>query len=162
MRSAKSRKKLPGRVGLPSQLADAGRDVDVIVRVALEHRADERQVLRRTAHVGADERGLRVTTDDPVEGGQDLVEGREAGLGVVRVRPARRPEVPVGMRRELLPALVALVERVEEGDRVGDMDDDGQAQARTDRPERVEALVVDGDDACRRGRARAGRAASRP
>ena len=108
---------------------------------------DEREVFRRTADMGPDERRLRVTTDDPVEGGQDLVKGREASLGVIRIPPSRRPEVPVGMRRELLPPLVALVERVEEGDRVGHMDDDGQAQPRTGRPQRVEALVVDADDA---------------
>ncbi len=51
----------------------------------------------------ADERRLGVPPEDPVERGQDLVERRETGFRVGR-RAARRPEVPVGMVGQLLPA----------------------------------------------------------
>ena len=48
---------------------------------------------------------------------------------------------------ELLPALVLRVERLEECDRIGDVDDDRQVQLRGGAPERVEPRVVDGDEA---------------
>ena len=51
--------------------------------------------------------------------------------------------MPVGVALQLLPALVGLVERVEEGDRVGDMDRHGDAQLPGRGPERIETTVVD-------------------
>ena len=44
------------------------------------------------------------------------------------VRGPRRPEVPVRVGVELLPALVSCVEWLEERDRVGDVDDDRQVE----------------------------------
>jgi hypothetical protein len=47
---------------------------------------------------------------------------------------------------ELLPALVPGVERLEEGDRVGDVDDDREVKLCGGGPERIEAPVVDRDE----------------
>ena len=128
-----------GGVGLPAELADASRDVDVEVGVAVEHARHQRQVLRGTAHVGADEGRLGVPGHDSLEGRDDLVEGGKAMLAGLR---AWRPEVPVGMRPQLLPALVVRVQRVEEGDRVSHVDDDHRPRLRTHRPEGVESRIV--------------------
>ncbi len=71
---------------------------------------------------------------------------REARL----VRPAvgaGRPDMPVGVGEQLFDALVVFVERLEEGDRVRDMDGHRDAQLAGGRPERIEARVVDGDQA---------------
>ena len=95
--------------------------------------------------------------DQPLEGRQQRVERRDArGVGVV-VRP-RRPEMPVRVGAQLLPALVRRVERLEEGDRVGDVDDDRDPELGGGRPQRVEPRVVDGDQpAVRIARAQAER-----
>ena len=93
------------RVRLAAQLADPRRDVHVEVRAALEDRRDAREVLGGAADVRADERRRRMAHDDRLEAVDELVERREA----VEVGPAgraRRPEVPVGVLAELLPALV--------------------------------------------------------
>ena len=71
----------------------------------------------------------------------------------------RRPEVPVGVVAAAPPsARCVVVERVEERDRVGDVDRDRDAQLAGRRPQRVEARVVDRDEPRRAGRAPAGRA----
>ena len=57
-----------------------------------------------------------------------------------------RPEVPVRVLGQLLVSLVRRVERLEEGDRVGDVDDHRQVELRGGRPEWVEPLVVDGHE----------------
>ena len=91
--------------------------------------ATRRQVLGRAADVGADERRPRVRPDEPPERRQQGVEPRHArGVGVVV--GSDRPGVPVRVGEQLLPALVRRVERLEEGDRVGDVDDDREPAAR--------------------------------
>ena len=112
----------------------------------VEQPPDEPEVLRGTADVGADERRPRMARDEPPERRQQLVERREPGRVALVGRPGR-PEVPVRMGVQLLPALVRRVERLEERDRVGDVDDDRQVELGGGRPERVEPRVVDGDEA---------------
>ena len=130
------------RVWLAAELAQPRGDVDVQVRVVIEQAADEPEILGGTADVGADERGPRVGAEEPVEGRQQSSKrGHARVIGPV-VRPGR-PEVPVGMLVELLPALVRRIERLEECDRVRDMDHDRQAELGRGRPERVEPGVVD-------------------
>src|SRR5438270_929928 len=67
-----------------------------------------------------------------------VVEGIVEGSG--------RPEVPVGVPLALLPSLVGRVERPEERDRVGDVDDDREVELRGRRPERVETRIVNRDE----------------
>jgi len=111
--------------------------------------ATRAEVLRRAADVGAHERRRRVAGHRGLQAVDELVEGREAG----QVRPSRRaggPEVPVGMLAELVVALVRAVERVEEGDRVGDVDGDRDAELAGGRPQWVEPGIVDRHEAPRR------------
>ena len=82
--------------------------------------------------------------DEPLERRQQRVEGRHARRVGVVVGP-RRPEMPVRVGVELLPALVRRVERLEERHRIGDVDDDRDPELRGGRPQRVEPRVVDGD-----------------
>jgi hypothetical protein len=99
--------------------------------------------------MSADKRRCRVPADEPAEPREHGVERWEAG-GVGVVVGAGRPEMPVRMLAELLPALVRRVERLEERDGVGDVDEDRQRQLRGSRPQRIEAGVVDGDEAALR------------
>ena len=68
-----------------------------------------------------------------LEGVDDPIERRERGAVA---------EVPIGIREQLLHPLVRAVERLEERDRVGDVDRDGDAQACRRVPERTEPTVV--------------------
>ncbi len=132
-----------GGVGLASQLRDPRRQVHVEVRRPLEDRRDPGQVLGGATHVGADEGRPGVADHDGLEPVDELVERREP-VQVGAARRARRPEVPVRVRVELLPALVAPVERLEEGDRVRDVDRDRHIELARGSPERVKACVVHG------------------
>ncbi len=110
----------------------------------LEDRAHPPEVLRRTPDVGADEHRRRMAHHDPLQRVDQLVERREA----VEVRAAGgpgRPEVPVGMLVELLPALVRGIERLEERDRVRDMDRHRHPELPRRRPQGIQARVVDRD-----------------
>ncbi len=132
---------VPRRVRLSPQLGDPGRDVDVPVRVGSEHPVHAGEVLRRAPDMRPDERRPGVPGDDRLEAVDELVERWEpVRLGA----PAgpRRPEVPVGVLAQLLVALVRGVERLEERDRVGDVDRHRQAELPRRRPQRVEAGVV--------------------
>src|SRR6476469_6605034 len=53
----------------------------------------------------------------------------------------------VRVREQLLPTLVVRIERLEERDRIGDVDDDREAQVGGGRPKGVEPRVVDVDEA---------------
>ena len=70
--------------------------------------------------------------------------GNPGASGCVR-RP-RRPEVPVRVGVQLLPALVGRVERLEERDRVGDVDDDRDVELGGGLPQRIEPRVVHGHE----------------
>ena len=52
-------------------------------------------------------------------------------------------ELPVGVGVQLVPTLVAGVERVEEGHRVGDMDHHRQVERAGRGPQRVEPRIID-------------------
>ena len=88
----------------------------------------------------------RMPPDEAPERPEQRVERRET-RSVAHLDGPRRPEVPVRVRVQLLPALVVRIERLEERDRVGDVDDDREAQVGGGRPERVEPRVVDVDEA---------------
>ena len=123
--------------------------------------ATRAEVLGRAPDVGADEHRRRVADDDGLEPVDQLVERREA-VEIRAAGRAGRPEVPVGVLVELLPALVPCVERLEERDRVGDVDRHRDAELARGGPQRVQARVVDRDERARRRRAPAARAASTP
>src|SRR5436190_7002463 len=67
---------LPARVGLSSELAEAGRDVDEEVRVRVEEPADEVEVLGGTSDMSPDERRRRVPGEQPSERREQVVELR--------------------------------------------------------------------------------------
>ena len=75
-----------------------------------------------------------------------LDEGGEVGV-VEGAGRASRVEMPIGVAMELFPALVEAVERLEEGDGIGDADHHRQTQFGGGGPEGVEARVVDGHQA---------------
>ena len=80
----------PRRVWLAAELADPRGDVDVEVRVRVEQPADEPEVLRRAADVGADELVAGWPRDQPPERLEELVERRETRqLGRPAVASAR-------------------------------------------------------------------------
>ena len=64
---------------------------------------------------------------------------------MVAGRPCR-PEVPVGVRLQFLPPFVAWVERLEEGGGISDVDDHREVELRGRRPQRIEPLVINGDE----------------
>ena len=66
---------------------------------------------------------------------ESMIRSNDGNVGTVA-------DVPVGIREQLLQPLVRPVERLEEGDRVGDVDRDGDAQACRRVPERTEPTVV--------------------
>src|SRR5918993_808135 len=121
--------------GLAPKLADARADLDRGVPVAVEPLRDPRQVFG-VADVQVDEVRARVARDDAVA---RLVQLAVRGE-VVAV------ERPVGVRAQLLVALVVLVGREEERLGVGGVDGDGEARAAGRLPHRVEALVVHLDE----------------
>lgn len=135
----------PRRVRLAAELAEPRGDVDVEVRVFVEQAPDEPEILRGATEMGADERRPRMTRDEPPESGQQVVERWKSRVVGPFCRPGR-PEMPVRVGVELLPALVPGVERLEEGDRVGDVDDDREVKLCGGGPERIEAPVVDRDE----------------
>ncbi len=53
--------------------------------------------------------------------------------------------MPVGMCAQLFETLIVFVNRVEEGDRIGDVDQHRQTEFRRRLPDRIEALVIDRD-----------------
>ena len=101
----------------------------------------------------ADEGRRRMPGDHRLEAVDDLVERAGSRARPAARRPAR-PEMPVGLRLQLLPALVGLVERLEERDRVGDVDRDGDGQLAGRGPQRVEPAIVDRDEPAIGSRAR--------
>ena len=98
--------------------------------------------------MGSHERRPRVARQQRLETVDDLFERWEPRQVGAVPRP-RRPEVPVRVLAELLVALVHRVERLEEGDRVGDVDGDRDAQLPRRRPEGIQPRVVDGHDPAR-------------
>ena len=89
----------------------------------------------------------RMPPDEPPERREQLVERREPG----RVAPSRsaasaRSASP-GCASSSSQRSLCRIERLEERDRVGDVDDDRKAQVGGGRPERVEPRVVDVDEA---------------
>ncbi len=104
----------------------------------------------------------RVAREQPVEATQQLVEPGIAGaVGVVDIAHGR-PEVPVGMLAQLLPALVRPIQRIEERDRVRHVDDHRHAQVGGCPPQRVEPRIVHAAPAGHRGLGRPGPGSSRP
>ena len=132
-----------GRVRLAAQLPEPRRDVDVEVRVASSMRPTSAR--SSAAHPTWAPmnvvRGCRPSTRSegrPADSSNAPgTPGRRAGR-----RRSGRPEVPVRVVVELLPALVGRVERLEERDRVGDVDDHRDVELRGGLPERIESLVV--------------------
>jgi hypothetical protein len=90
----------------------------VEVRVGDEHPLHPGEVLGRAADVGADEGGSRRRRHHRLEGGQQPVERRLAGSS----------GPPAGVLQQLLEPLVVPVKGLEEGERVGGVDDHRQAQ----------------------------------
>ena len=82
--------------------------------------------------------------DDGLEAVDQLIEGRKS-IFFGRVTRTCRPEVPVGVLAQLLPPLVEPIERLEEGDRVGDVDRDRHAQLASGTPQGVQPGIVDGN-----------------
>lgn len=122
---------------MTAELADGGRGVHVEIEVAVQAAVHVGQVLRVVAQVGADEGRVGVALDDPVPLGQE---------GVVAWEP-RPAEVPVGMQSQFFPSLIMLIQRLEEGHRVGGVDEDGYPQLPGLGPQRVQPGVVHGDEA---------------
>ena len=87
-----------------------------------------RQVVRVPAHVRGDERRLRMPAEQVVALGHQLLEAR---------KPVRRIAA-VGEERELEPALVVVVDRLEELLRIGGVDEHRQVQPRARVPDRIE------------------------
>jgi hypothetical protein len=125
----------PGGPGLPAEVRDAGGDVDVEVRVRLHHRAHPGEIFRVTAGVHGDEGGRGMRGHDGLERRHQAVEPRVLGV----------TERPVGAGQQFFDALVALVDRVEEGHRVGGMDGDGDTDPACGVPQRAQPRVVGQD-----------------
>src|SRR5215207_8008189 len=99
---------LARRVGLAAEFGGARADVHVKVRVLFEPARDLREALGALGDVRADETRARVAREDAV-----------ALLQQLGLREVRAVERPVGVRAQLLVALVEAVYGLEEGVRVG-------------------------------------------
>ena len=92
------------------------------------------------AEVRGDEACLRVLAEQVVALGHQLVERDLTGLVVAAI----------GEERQLEPALVAVVERLEELLRLGGVDEDRHVEPRERLPHRIELGVVHLQARCRR------------
>ena len=92
------------------------------------------------AEMRRDERRLRMLPEQVVALRHQLLERDLAGLIVAAVAE----------ERQLEPALVVHVDRLEELLRFGRVDEDRNVQARARVPERIELRIVDRAAACRR------------
>lgn len=103
------------------------------VWVRSEHPAHPGEILCGAACVDAHEGGVGIRRDERLH---QAVEPREAGMG----------EGPFGALDELFVALVALVDRIEEGDRIGGVDEDRAAVGRGHLPDRRQLPIVGGEE----------------
>ena len=142
----------PGGPGLPAEFRDAGRDVDVEVRVLVHHPAHPGEIFRVAAGVHGDERRRGVRGHDGLERRHQAVEPRVLGV----------TERPVGAGQQFFEALVALVNRVEEGHRVGGVDGDRDAEPTRGVPQRAQPRVVGQDQTAAGVADAAGRGPSTP
>jgi hypothetical protein len=105
--------------GLPPELGDARRDVHVEVRAHVGHPGHPLEVLGVAPDVGRDERRVLVASDQRFERIDQTLEPGE-----------RRMCEPLRMGEQLLEALVSCIRRIEERDRVGSVDEDGDLELR--------------------------------
>src|SRR5579859_4551566 len=73
-----------------------------------------------------------VPLSEPCESSQDRLESREWRAG----------EMPIGMGLEFFPAFIGVIERLEKGDRIGDVDQHRQMEFACRFPQWNEAFVV--------------------
>ena len=123
------------RVGLPAQLRNPRVDINEHVWVEVEPAADGGKVFAVIREVGANERRLRVASDDSVPLRMQLVAFRELRIG----------EEPVRVLVQLVPALIVAIQWSEERAGVGGVNLDGPFVFRADLPDCVELGVVHGD-----------------
>ena len=123
----------PGEAGLPAQVVEYCADLAMHVGVSVEELAESSQVVRIPTHVREHPRGVRVLGKHPVPLGHEVVEGRVPGAVV---------EASVREDRHLEPALVLVVERLEELGRISRVHEDGDAEPRGGLPDDVELGVV--------------------
>src|SRR5665213_1229445 len=121
------------RIGLPTQFGQTRGDIHIEVGIAVEHTPDPGEIFRVTSHMGADEYGARVLRDQALE----LLDQR------LKRRELRTKEMPVRMRLKLLPAFVGVIKRLEEGNRVGDMDQHGDGRLAGGLPQVKEPWIID-------------------
>ena len=129
----------PRRPRLAAEVGDPGRDVDVEVRQAVEQRPEPGEVLGVARQVGADEGRSRMGRDQRLERlHQPPVRGE-----------LRTGERPLGVGQQLLEPLVVAVDRIEEGGRVGRVDEHRQPELAGRREHGRGALVVGEQQAAR-------------
>ncbi len=127
--------KLASRVGLASQFADPRRDVQMQVGVRVEPRAKGFQVMFAAGQMGRDELGFRMTGDDTIAGRVQFIERWKI--------PAM--ETPARVAAQLFPAFVEAVDGVEECRGIAAVNQHGDAEVPTGRPNRIPPRVIDLD-----------------
>ena len=122
------------RSRLPPDVVQHGADLSGQIRHPVEHRAKPRQVVRVPSHVRDDEMGLRMSGEEAVAFGHQLFErGETRAIRIAAVR----------IERQLEPALVVIVDRLEELGGIGSVDVHGNLQTRACLPDGIEFGIIE-------------------
>ena len=119
---------------LPADVVQHGPDFRGQIRHPVEHRAEARQVVRVPPHVRDDEVRPGMPGEQSIALGHQVLERR---------KPRAVGVTAVGIERQLEPALVPEVDRLEELRRVGCVNVHRNLQPRADLPDGVELRVVE-------------------
>ena len=112
------REKPPRRIRLASKFRYPCTEIDEQVWAIVQKLIDPSQVLGVAGNMRADERGVWVPLHQTRKAIHDIHEGRKACCR----------KMPVRMGVKFFPTFVAVIQRIEEGDGIGDMDEDRNAK----------------------------------